>query len=68
MKENELNIAPLTKDEQDKLKGGYINLESNNADTDALFNGNCATNSKGIRNGNCGCKQCSADNGDVGTC
>lgn len=57
MKEKNLNLIPLTKDEQGRFTGGFVKLTNAPTNEDGIYNGNCSDNS-GLLNSNCSCSKC----------
>lgn len=65
MKKNkkiDIEIVPLSKTEQNLLKGGFVAIQNESYDPSFIKNTNCSK--PGLFNRNCGCKTCCIEEAD----
>lgn len=55
-KKIDIEIVPLSKTEQNLLKGGFVTIQNESYDPSSIKNSNCSK--PGWFNRNCGCKTC----------
>lgn len=57
MEKELMKIQAITKDELNHLKGGFVSMEGDGAETSSIYNRNCG-NVSGWVNTNCACDAC----------
>ena len=62
MEKELIKIQPITKDELNHLKGGFVSMEGTIAASGTLINVNCG-NESGWINYNCSCGACKKEEG-----